>query len=75
MKLLVSGDVLTSKPQTLDGVQSFAVFDDFGNPILAVKKLEQGTILTTKAGDKDFRSALEAFGVTLMPRVINGGKL
>jgi len=71
MKAALYGDVLKSVPEWREDLESLVVYDDYGNPILAVKRLAEGRLAVTKAGDEDFQAVLKSFGIGKIPEVLH----
>ena len=50
----------------LEDLQSIVVYDDFDNPILVIKKLETGQILSSGIHEgADFKKLLDSLGIGL----------
>jgi hypothetical protein len=54
--------------QEVDDLRSIVVYDDFGEPILLMQKVEKGQILVYRAGQNDFEKALKTLGIGLNAR-------
>lgn len=52
------GSVLTSLPIHGDNISSIVVFDDDGQPLMAVEQIGSATIQVTRAGEPEFAIAL-----------------
>lgn len=44
-------------------VQRVVIFDDFGHPVLLVRKMEEGVLLINRAGEVGFERALQLAGL------------
>jgi hypothetical protein len=54
------GDVIV-----VDDVRTTVIYDAYGQPILVVSVVEDGTLLASSAKDSDFRSVLSSLGIGL----------
>jgi hypothetical protein len=71
MKVRVQADGF-SPAQILDDAQSVVVYDDHGQPIIAIQHVQEGQILLVKADDPNFSRTIGAFGIGLNARVVLG---
>jgi len=58
----------------LTDAQSIVIYDDYGQPIQAIQRVEKGQILSVKAGDPKFAKVLESMGIGLNARTIVASK-
>jgi hypothetical protein len=52
-------------PQEVEDLRSVVIYDDFHTPIIIVQKMDEGQIITYRAGDSNFAKALNALGIGL----------
>jgi len=69
MKIRASFEGLERPPMELENADSILIYDDFGNPILVVQKLEKGQIYVVKASEPGFQDVLRGFGIGLRASV------
>jgi hypothetical protein len=67
------GSILTSLPVTGDNISSIVVFDDDGQPLMAIEQIGEATIRVVRADEPDFGAALARLRVLAdAPNVISG---
>lgn len=67
------GSILTSLPLTGDNISSIVVFDDDGQPLMAIEQIGEATIRVVRADEPDFGAALVRLRVLAdAPNVISG---
>lgn len=71
MKVRVQMDGF-SPVQVFECAQSVVIYDDHGQPIIAVQRTQENQVLSVKAGDPHFNKTIEAMGIGLNARVICG---
>jgi hypothetical protein len=67
------GSTLTSRPVHGDNISSIVVFDDDGQPLMAIEQIGDATVHVTRAGDPGFGVAMVRLRVDAqVPNVITG---
>ena len=67
------GSILTSLPVTGDDIGSIVIFDDDGQPLMAIEQIGDATVQVTRADEPAFGAALTRLRVLAgVPNVISG---